>query len=192
MARRIIQPDQRVKYYLRTATVWTRNGPRNSDSPVSVISARKGAVNLTDLFYQGRARLPLVNLSLAKSQGMDLPENETLAAGARLLARRLSEYSESSVAACWLSELEFIVWQDLVDRRFIEDLLVSSEGQVLPPLDKAEKEEFLQLAKAIGGWVVFDPEDADDRAAFVPFADWTARFELWLAKSRQAQQPDSR
>ena len=123
---------------------------------------------------------------------MDLPENETLAAGARLLARRLSEYSESSVAAGWLSELEFMVWQDLVDRRFIEDLLVSSEGQVLPPLDKAEKEEFLRLARAIGGWVAFDPEDADDRAAFVPFADWTARFELWLAKARQAQQPDSR
>jgi len=119
-------------------------------------------------------------------------ETEALAAGARLLARRLSEYSESSVAAGWLQDLEFMVWQDLVDRRFIEDLLLSSEGDVLPPLNKSEKEEFQRLARAIGGWVAFDPEDAYDRAAFVPFADWTARFEVWLDKASQAQRPDSR
>lgn len=119
-------------------------------------------------------------------------ETETLAAGARLLARRLSEYSESSVAAGWLSELEFMVWQNLVDRRFVEDLLVSSDGGVLPPLDEAEKKELQRLANAIGGWVAFDPEDADDRAAVVPYEDWTARFEVWLEKAGQAQRPDSR
>lgn len=123
---------------------------------------------------------------------MSQPETETLAAGARLLARRLSAYSESSVAAGWLNDLEFMVWQDLVDRRFVEDLLLSSEGDVLPPLDEAEKEELQQLARAIGGWVAFDPQDADDRAAFVPCADWAARFEAWLEQARQAQRPDSR
>jgi hypothetical protein len=102
----------------------------------------------------------------------------------RRLARRLSEFSQSSVAARWLSELEFMVWQDLMDRRFVEDLLVSSEGLVFPPLDEAEKEELRQLSKAIGGWVVYDPEDAQERAAFVPLADWTTRFEAWLERAK--------
>lgn len=119
-------------------------------------------------------------------------ETEALAAGARRLARRLSEYSQSSVAAGWLHDSEFMVWQDLADRRFVEDLLVSSQGDVLPPLDEAEKKEFQLLASSIGGWVAFDPEDADDRAAFVPLANWTARFEVWLDSARQAQRPDSR
>jgi len=51
-----------------------------------------------------------------------------------------------------------------MDRRFVGDLLVSSEGDVLPTLEEAEREEFQQLSEAIGGWVVYDPEDAQDRA----------------------------
>jgi len=111
-------------------------------------------------------------------------EIKTLAAGARRLARRLSEFSQSGVAARWLNELEFMVWQDLLDRRFVEGLLVSSDGDVLPPLEEAEKEEFRQLSKTIGGWVLYDPEDAQDRAAFVPLANWTTCFEAWLERAR--------
>lgn len=106
--------------------------------------------------------------------------------GARRLTRCLSEYSQSNVAARWLNDLEFMVWQDLMDRRFVEDLLVSSEGDVLPPLEEAEKEEFRQLSNAIGGWVMYDWGDAQDRAAFVPLADWTTRFEAWLERAADA------
>lgn len=119
---------------------------------------------------------------------MNEREARILAAGARRLARGLSAYSQSNVAARWLTDLEFMVWQDLTDRRLVEDLLVSSEGDVLPPLDEAQKEEFRQLSRAIGGWVMFDPEDMQDRAAFVPLADWATRFEAWLERARLSHQ----
>ena len=125
-----------------------------------------------------------MNMSLAESSALSKPEAQALAAGARALARRLSEFSQSSVAARWLNDLEFMVWQDLTDRRLVEDLLVSPEGDVLPPLEETEKEEFKRLSEAIGGWVVYDPEDAQDRAAFVPLAVWTTRFEAWLKAIR--------
>jgi len=83
-----------------------------------------------------------------------------------------------------------MVWQDLTDRRLVEDLLVSPEGDVLPPLEETEKEEFRRLSEAIGGWVMYDPEDAQDRAAFVPLADWATRFEAWLERIRSAQTKD--
>ncbi len=123
-----------------------------------------------------------MNLSLAESFAMSEPEAQAFATGARCLARRLSEISQSSVAARWLNDLEFMVWQDLTDRRLVEDLLVSPEGDVLPPLEETEKEELRRLSEAIGGWIVYDPEDAQDRAAFVPLADWTTRFEAWLER----------
>ena len=53
------------------------------------------------------------------------------------------------MAAGWLIDLEFMVWQDLVDRKFVEDLLISPQGPVLLPLDEAEKVELRQLSKAI-------------------------------------------
>lgn len=132
-----------------------------------------------------------MNLSLAYARGTRQPDVQSLTAHARLLARRLSEYSESSVAAGWLIDLEFMVWQDLVDRRFVEDLLVSPQGFVLPPLDEAEKVEFRQLSRSIDGWVVYDSQDAEDRAAFVPMADWVERFDDWLEGARRALRPDS-
>lgn len=111
---------------------------------------------------------------------------QTLAAGARRLARRLGEISQSSIAARWLVDLEFMVWQDLVDKPLVEGLLVSPEGYVFPPLEEAEKEELRQLSEAIGGWVAYDSEDAQDRAAFVPLAEWTMRYDLWFEKVRHA------
>ena len=107
-------------------------------------------------------------------------ERSLLVANARNLVRRLSDYSQSSVAARWLTDLEFMVWQDMMHRRLVPDLLVSTEGDVLPPLDEAEKEEFRRLSKAIGGWVVFDAQDAEDYAEFVPLADWILCFESWF------------
>ena len=111
---------------------------------------------------------------------------QTLVASARCLAHRLSEYSQSNMVARWLEDLEFMVWQDLADGTLVEGLLVSPEGIVLPPLDEAEKEEFRQLSEAIGGWVVYDSEDAQDRAAFVPLAEWTTRYNNWLERVKQA------
>lgn len=78
-----------------------------------------------------------------------------------------------------------------MDRRFVEDLLISPQGPVLPPMDEAEKVEFRQLSKAIDGWVVYDSQDAEDRAAFVPMADWVERFEHWLEEARKAVRPES-
>ncbi len=132
-----------------------------------------------------------MNLSLAYAQGRGQPDLQSLAANARLLAQRLSDYSENTMAAGWLIDLEFMVWQDLVDRRFVEDLLVSPQGPVLPPLDEAEKIEFRQLSKAIDGWVVYDSQDAEDRAAYVPLEDWVKRFDDWLDKARKEVRPDS-
>jgi len=110
----------------------------------------------------------------------------TFAAGARRLARQLSELSQSNMAARWLVDLEFMVWQDLVDKPLVEGLLVSPEGCVFPPLEEAEKEELRQLSEVIDGWVIYDPEDAQDRAAFVPLAEWTARYNVWLEEARHA------
>jgi hypothetical protein len=132
-----------------------------------------------------------VNLSLAYARGARQPDVQSLVASARLLAQRLSEYSESTMAAGWLDDLEYMVWQDLVDRRIEEDLLVSPKDSVLPPLDEAEKVEFRQLSKAIDGWVVHDSQDVEDRAAYVPMADWVKRFDDWLGRARKAVQPDS-
>ncbi len=105
-------------------------------------------------------------------------------AGARRLACRLREISQDSVAARWLIDLEFMVWQDLTGQRLLEDLLVSPEGLVLPPLDEAEKSELLSLAEEIGGWVVYDGEDAEDRAAFVGLEEWKPCFDVWLERTR--------
>ena len=129
-----------------------------------------------------------MNLSLAKSFAMSGPEAQAFADGARHLARRLSEFSQKSVAARWLNDLEFMVWQDLMDRCVVEDenLLVSSEGNVLPRLEQSEKEEFRQLSEAISGWIVYDPQDAQDRAAFVPLSDWIPRFEAWIDRAKVA------
>lgn len=127
-----------------------------------------------------------MNLSSLRSSAMTEREKRVLAANARHLVCRLSELSQNSVAARWLIDLEFMVWQDLVDRRLVEDLLVSPEGYVFPPLEEAEKEELRELSKAIGGWVVYDPEDVQDRAAYVPLADWISRFECWFDKAKIA------
>jgi hypothetical protein len=47
------------------------------------------------------------------------------------------------------------------------------------------------LSKAIDGWVVYDSQDAEDQAAYVPMADWVKRFDDWLGQARKAVQPDS-
>jgi len=57
---------------------------------------------------------------------------------------------------------------------------------VLPCLYPEEKEEFRRLSEAIGGWVEYDEDDAEDRAAFVPLRDWTVRFEAWFERARIA------
>jgi len=117
---------------------------------------------------------------------MSGPERQAFADRAHRLARRLAEYSQENIAAGWLDDLEFMVWQDLTDRRLVEDLLVSPDGCVLPCLYPEEKEEFRRLSQAIGGWVEYDEDDAEDRAAFVPLRDWTVRFEAWFERARIA------
>jgi len=127
-----------------------------------------------------------MNLSSLRSSAMTAQERRLLRANARRLVHRLSELSQQSMAARWLDDLEFMVWQDMMDRRLVADLLVSPDGDVFPPLDEMEKEELRQLSEAIGGWVVYDPQDAEDRAAFVPLADWIPRFECWFDRARIA------
>ncbi len=127
-----------------------------------------------------------MNLSFLRSSTMTARERRLLSENARYLVRQLSELSQNSVAAGWLNDLEFMVWQDMMNRRLVADLLVSPDGDVFPPLKEAEKKEFRQLSEAIGGWVVYDPEDAEDRAAFVPLADWISRFECWFDRVKVA------
>ena len=127
-----------------------------------------------------------MNLSSLECSGMTEQERRLFAASARRLVRRLRDLSQRNVAAGWLNDLEFMVWQDMMNRRLVADLLVSPEGDVFPPLDEAEKTELRRLSEAIGGWVVYDPQDAEDQAAFVPLANWILRFEFWIDKAKTA------
>lgn len=94
------------------------------------------------------AKLLFMNLSLVASSSMSGPERQAFADRARRLARRLSEYSQASVAAGWLNDLEFMVWQDLEDRRLVDDLLLSPEGNVLPRLSPNAHSPFVDDPKA--------------------------------------------
>jgi hypothetical protein len=129
-----------------------------------------------------------MNLALLNTSSWTFSQRQALVAGARELGRRLREYSHENMAARWLMDLEFMVWQDVVDRRLIDDLLVNPEGSVLPPLSEGEKAELRRLAEAIDGWVGYDAEDEEDRLQFVPLRVWEARFEGWLARVQDAVQ----
>jgi hypothetical protein len=76
-----------------------------------------------------------------------------------------------------------MVWQGLTYCRLVEHLLVSPDGCVLPCLYPEEKDEFRGLSEAIGGWVEYDADDAEDRAALVPLREWTPRFEAWFDRT---------
>lgn len=53
------------------------------------------------------------------------------------------------MAAGWLTDIEFMIWQDLTNRRLVENLLVSPSDTVFPPLDDAEKSELRAMSEAI-------------------------------------------
>jgi hypothetical protein len=130
----------------------------------------------------------LMNLRLLNTSSRNSSQTQALVAGARELGRRLRQYSQENMAAGWLMDLEFMAWQDLVDHRLTDDLLVNLEGGVLPPLAESEKAELRQLSEAIEGWVSYDAEDEEDRLEFVPLRVWEARFEDWLVRAQVALQ----
>jgi hypothetical protein len=38
----------------------------------------------------------------------------------------------------------------------------------------------------MGGWVVYDADDAEDQAAYVPLREWMVRFEAWFERAKIA------
>ena len=70
-------------------------------------------------------------------------------AGARRLSPRIGELSQRYMAAGWLTDIEFMIWQDLTNRRLVENLLVSPSDTFFPPLDDAEKSELRAMSEAI-------------------------------------------
>jgi hypothetical protein len=134
----------------------------------------------------GNWQTELMNLAALISHAMSEQEKNFLVGTARRLVQRLRDISEASVAAGWLNDLEYMVWQDIVNRRLVANLLVSPEGDVFPPLEEAEKHELRGLSEAIGGWVVYDGSDVEDEAAFVPLPEWSTRFEAWFDRAKAA------
>ena len=82
----------------------------------------------------------------------------------RVLAKRMSEISEDAYCAGWLIDLEYELWQILVDGR----------GEFgFGAVTEAEIEELRELSAACGGWIVYD---AKRQETFVPLDQWLKMF----------------
>ena len=85
----------------------------------------------------------------------------------RQLAEFMSELSEEAYYAGWMVELEYTLWEALLDGR-------SEFGRL--ELTDEQRARLRQLSDACGGWIVFD-EHADE--TWVPTPEWRQRFSAW-------------
>ena len=85
----------------------------------------------------------------------------------RALADLMSDLSEDTYCAGWLTDLEFLLWETVIGRRDSYGRFPLTEGEIL---------RLKELSEAGGGWIVYD-EVA--RETWVPFEAWSQRFEDW-------------
>ncbi len=88
---------------------------------------------------------------------------------ARLLYRRMSDVSQDSWCASWLSESEFELW---------EALHGSAPKSGLYTLSGEEVEELRLLSANAGGWIYTGPE-REHQPRLVTFPEWEAIFAEW-------------
>jgi hypothetical protein len=83
------------------------------------------------------------------------------------LAEYMSELSERAYYAGWMVDLEFRLWQAVVDGpRKYGRLLITDE----------HIGELRRLSEAARGWIVFDDKHGE---IFLPMKQWKDRFETW-------------
>ena len=76
----------------------------------------------------------------------------------------MSEISEDAYCAGWLIDLEYDLWQILIDGQGEFGMMGLSEPEI---------QQLRELSDACGGWIVYD----DDRGeTFVPLAQWLTMF----------------
>jgi hypothetical protein len=90
-----------------------------------------------------------------------------LTAPQRRLADFMSELSEEAYCAGWMVELEYALWEALVDGR-------SEYGRL--ELSDAHRSRLRELSGGCDGWVVFY---AVTEETWLPMAEWQARFGHW-------------
>ena len=95
----------------------------------------------------------------------------TLEPKAQELAEYMSELSEQAYCAGWMIDLEFELWQAVVDGpRKYGRLLITDE----------HIGELRRLSEAARGWIVFDDNAATVQLwIFLPMKQWKDRFETW-------------
>lgn len=82
----------------------------------------------------------------------------------RVLAKLMSQISEDTWCAGWLINLEYELWQALVDGR---------REHKFSAVTEAEIEELRELSDLCGGWIAYDK---DRRQTFVPLDQWLTMF----------------
>jgi len=89
------------------------------------------------------------------------------------LAERMSEISEDAYCAGWLIDLEYELWQILIDGQGAFGMMGLSEPEI---------QQLRELSDACGGWIVYDDDLAE---TFVPLTQWLTMFAAH-AKERRA------
>jgi len=93
----------------------------------------------------------------------DLPPN------ALELADYMSELSEAAYSAGWMSDLEYALWQAVLDGPRKYGHLTITDAHI---------SRLKSLAARAGGWIVFDDELGE---SLVPTDTWARMFHAWSA-----------
>jgi hypothetical protein len=86
---------------------------------------------------------------------------------ARELAEYMSELSERAYYAGWMGDLEFDLWDAVVNGPREYGRLSITDEHIA---------ELRRLSKAARGWIVFDDVQAE---VFLPMKKWKERFDSW-------------
>ena len=76
----------------------------------------------------------------------------------------MSEISEDAYCAGWLIDLEYELWQILIDGQGVYGRMGLGEPEI---------QQLRELSDACGGWIVYD-DDLEE--TFVPLAQWLTMF----------------
>jgi hypothetical protein len=85
----------------------------------------------------------------------------------RRLADFMSELSEEAYYAGWMFELEYALWQAVLDGR-------SEYGRL--ELTEEHRTRLQQLSDGCGGWIVYDERTEE---TWLALAEWVERFARW-------------